>query len=169
MNYKWLEIFGKYRQRKYERDLDKLRNDLASRGLTSSGIRNNEERWLKEDYEDEMQMKEEEISIYDTERTAQRTERKNSIFTNRILASVAVLGFFMTSAVSWFTIQNAREVVELELKANEINEQITKLERDNSQPFLVTVGRYEGGTAVRIQNVGGGPAKDTFFKVPSRW
>jgi len=56
MNEKWLEIYKKYRERKYKRDLDKLQANFAERGLIQSGIREREEQWLKEDYEDEVAM-----------------------------------------------------------------------------------------------------------------
>lgn len=92
MNRKYFEIFKKYRGRKYSRDLDKLQEDFASRGLISSGIRNKEEARLKADYEDEISMKGEETAIY----YEQRRERTNSIWINRILASVAILSFLAT-------------------------------------------------------------------------
>lgn len=105
MNQKWLEIYKKYRARKYDRDLDKLRNDLDDRGLALSGARENQERWLKEDYEDEVAMKNEEAVIHKEE----SRERQTSIWTNRILAFVAIVSFFVTLVVSWKTIQNSNE------------------------------------------------------------
>lgn len=109
MNEKWSEIYKKYRKRKYGRDLDKLREDFAGRGLASSGIRNNEERWLKEDYEDEVAMKQEEVQIYKEE----TKERMTSIWTNRILAVIASLSFLMTLGVSIITTQFSKETLEL--------------------------------------------------------
>ena len=101
MNPDWLKIYKKYRERKYERDLDKLRNNLANRGLAQSGIRQNEERWLKENYEDDAAMKEQEVRI----ETEKALERRTSIWTNRILASVAIVSLFGTLYVSWRTVQ----------------------------------------------------------------
>lgn len=109
MNEKWLEIYKKYRKRKYERDREKLDNDFAARGLAQSGMREKEERWLKEDYDDEVAMKQEEAEIHKEE----SKERKTSIWTNRILALIAILSFFATLGVSYITIKHSKENLEL--------------------------------------------------------
>lgn len=109
MNEKWLEIYKKYRERKYMRDLDKLRNDLANRGLGNSSIRENQERYLKEDYEDKVAMKQEEVEIY----KEKSRERITGIWANRMLAVIALLSFFVTLGVSRVTIQHSKETLEL--------------------------------------------------------
>ena len=125
MNRKYLEIWLRYRERKYIRDLDELQNNFAARGLTSSidvritkltqfcsnaayllhfsrlarqpistklnSMREKAEQWLGEDYEDDVAMEKEESVVYENEKDSQNNEQENSIRTNRILASVAVI------------------------------------------------------------------------------
>ena len=138
MNQKWLEIYKKYRKRKYERDLDKLRNDLANRGLSRSSIRENEERWLKEDCDDEVTMKQEEIDINKEESRV----RKNSIWTNRILVIVSILSFLLTLGVSYITAQHSKEALELnyspsiDVQYDAPNEQIQVYNRGKSNLYI---------------------------------
>lgn len=76
MNKRHFEIYQRYRKRKYERDLDRLQTNLEQRGLIRSGLRNKEEKWLKEDYEDEVAMQKEESLAYEEERASIYEERK---------------------------------------------------------------------------------------------
>lgn len=101
MNDEWFNLFKKYRLRKYNRDLDKLRNDLANRGLAQSSIREDEERWLKEDYADEVAMKREEVEL----QKEVSSERNTSIWTNRVLAIVAISSFIATVVFSHKTLE----------------------------------------------------------------
>lgn len=102
-------MYKKYRQRKYKRELDKLRDDLANRGLAQSTIRANEKDWLKEDYDDDIAMRQEEVELHEE----QSKERKISIRTNRILSIITILSFFVTLAVSFVTIRLSKEALNL--------------------------------------------------------
>lgn len=138
MNENWLEIYKKYRKRKYERDREKLDNDFASRGLAQSGIRAKEERWLAEDYNDEVAMKQEEIQAHKEE----LRERKTSICTNRILASIAILSFFITLGVSYVTIKDSKETLDLnylpsiDVQYNAPNEDIQVYNRGKTNLYI---------------------------------
>ncbi|MGW8184617.1 MAG: hypothetical protein ACWGHO_00720 [Candidatus Moraniibacteriota bacterium] len=57
MNKKQFEIFKTWRIKKYNKDLVKLREDLAGRGLTMSSIRIAEEKDLKDECDSEIEMK----------------------------------------------------------------------------------------------------------------
>jgi hypothetical protein len=114
MNDEWLKTFKKYRKRKFERDLKSMQEH---QGLISVTIKEKEERWLEEDYEDELAMKTEEIAIYKTEEASKNEERKSTIFANRILSIIAIVTLVVSAGVSYFSIQNA-------IEANEISKDI---------------------------------------------
>lgn len=98
MNRKEFEIFEKWRKGKYEIDLEKLQNDLASRGLSRSGIREKEELWLREEYESEVARKKAEAEDYEEEKEKQERGRRNMIRTNRVLVSVAIISMVISAA-----------------------------------------------------------------------
>lgn len=92
MNKKQFEIFKRYRKRKYDRDLEGLQSDFAARGLAYSGLREKAQQSLKEDYEDQVAMKQDEAAIGDEE----SKQRSTNIQTNRILAGIAIFSFGAT-------------------------------------------------------------------------
>ena len=156
MNQKYFEIFKKYRRRKYERELEDLQEDLAHRGLGQSGIRIKQEERLKADYTDEIEMKAEELNLQEEERKEKTKESVSTIWTNRILAVVAIASLLVSVSVSWLTIQDSKT-------ANAINKSEAETADLNSQPFIVMVGGDIEGKEVNIKNVGGGPASNLFF------
>ena len=56
MNRKRFEIWEKYQQKKYEVDLEELREELSGNGLAFSGPRGRKEKYLKEKNEAEIEM-----------------------------------------------------------------------------------------------------------------
>lgn len=97
MNKKQFEIYKEWRRKKYQRDLEKKQDELASRGMASSGLRNKEEKWLIEEYQADIDSKEAE-----SEENLQRSllERRTSLnqrITNWVLAlaSIAALSLNM--------------------------------------------------------------------------
>lgn len=150
MNQEWLKAYKKYRQRKYERDLDRLQNDFASHGMVSSGQRNKEERWLKEDFEDDIAMKQEDVKI-----SGEITkERMTSIWTNRILATIAIASLVLTTILSFMTINTAHE-------SNDISRQIAGIEYIGLQPVLAFLTEYND--PFKFINVGKGPAFNVYL------
>lgn len=102
MNQKYLKVFLKYRRRQYERQLEDLQNDLARRGLGMSSERTVKEGRLKADYEDEVDMKKEEVAIQEEERVDQNKERKNAIRANRATITVAIGSLLITLLTGWY-------------------------------------------------------------------
>lgn len=156
MNGKRYEIFQRYRARRYQRELENLRQSFADRGATFSSTRKDAEVNLKADYDDEIAMEREKMLNEEGEHKEQKRERNNAIHTNRVSASMAILGFILTLVFSLVNIV-------LVMEANETNKRQAVIEYDNAQPFLAIVGGNEDATSVRIKNVGGGPAKNIFF------
>jgi len=152
MNKKHFEIFKQYRKRKYERDLDYLRNES---GLKAQAFTKEDER-LKGDYEDEVEMEKEKTDEWEKEQRSLRVERFISKITNIALTLVAILSFVGTVWFSSITIKNSQE-------ANSISLLTAEQEYYNQQPFLIIVGGNNDATSVKIKNVGSGPAKDIFF------
>lgn len=135
MNQKHLEIFLKYRKRRYEREFEDLQNDLALRGLIHSTEREVREARLKADYEDEVDMKKEEVTVQEEERVDQREERENASRANRATIKVAIVSIIssvlialLTSSMGWYHF------------------------RLSVRPFLVTLSTINAGYAA------GGPA-----------
>ena len=131
MNKKWLEIYKKYRDRKYKRDLDKLQADFAERGLAQSGTRGKEEQWLKEDYEDEVAMEQEKVGV----QKEISKERKTSIWTNRILAFIAILSFFATVFFSYKTLE-LNYIPSIDVQYSASNEDIQVYNRGKTNLYI---------------------------------
>ncbi len=134
-----------------------MRDDFSRRGLTQSGMRVRTEQDLKDDFEDEVAMKEEESIAYEDEKDAHRREMSNSIYTNRILAIVAVLGLFLSIVVFYFTAH----------EADETNKRADAEFQFRTRPYLI-IDNIEGNTnldttksdfKVFIKNSGNIPAR----------
>lgn len=152
MNQNYFNIFKKYRKRKYERDLERLKNE--SRLKAAAFI--NEERRLKDDYEDEVGMEQEKMIEQKKERQDLHSERRISKIANVVLAIVAVSSFLGTVWFSSITIKNDKE-------ANVISRLTAEQEYYNQQPFLIVIGGNDDATSVIVKNAGEGLAKDIFF------
>ena len=123
MNTRQFEIYEKNRKRKYEKDLADLQQEMASRGLTFSTIREQGENRLKQDYGDEVEMKKEESLLYTDELKETRQERRNSIWTNRILAAVGLVGPILTGITVYLTViepERSQRIAEEISKNNKI-------------------------------------------------
>lgn len=116
MNCEEFEIFEKWRKEKYEIDLEKLRENLAGRGLSSSGIRGKEEAWLKRKFEAEIARKKAEMEEYERTEKEESSARKNMIKTNRVLVSVAIISMIISGlgvgTGIYFVFQGNEEVCE---------------------------------------------------------
>ncbi len=95
MNENQFKIFRKWRENKRENDLIKLRNDLARNGGAIGTERENAEKILKDECDSEIKMEEEKMKEYEKEKNDQKRERMNFIWTNTILAVVALLSLLL--------------------------------------------------------------------------
>ena len=86
MNRKKFEIWQKYKVKEEHIELQKLQEDFAGRGLARSGIRNEAEEHLSEKYRAEIEMERETMEAEESETAGRKTERRNLIWTNRIIA-----------------------------------------------------------------------------------
>ena len=94
MNSREFELYKTWRERKYWRDLEKLQNDLANHGLASSGIRNKEEAWLKDEYETEVLREEAMMLDYQAQKAREKHASKVQQYTNYALVAGTVIAAF---------------------------------------------------------------------------
>lgn len=91
MNRKHFEIYKQWRKQKYQRDLEKLQNDLADRGIAYSGHREKEEEWLKDECDADINRREAEMKDYEHEKKAKKIDRCIQRITNLGLVAIAIL------------------------------------------------------------------------------
>ena len=148
MNENFFNIYKKYRERKYERDLEYVKMESGLKGKANI----NEQERLRCDFEDEVEMEKEKMFEWKKEQKRLRRQGRIPYF----MAIMTLLGFLGTVIFSSITIENSKE-------ANDINRLAAEQEYYNQQPFLIIIDGNGDATNVRIKNVGGGPAKDIFF------
>lgn len=90
MNKKQFEIYKIWRAKKYTRDLEKVRSEMAARGLGSSSIRNQEEDWLKDEFGADLEQKKFESIEYEEKKGDNRKTSKIQRTTNIFLVLVSV-------------------------------------------------------------------------------
>jgi len=120
MNEKKFEIYKVWRTKKYERDLEKKRDELASRGLASSSIRNKEEQWLKEELEADLGQKKSEALEYEETKEETRMTSRNQRVTSIILALISVLSFLGVMYYSHQQNRMSEMLLELGLKSQQL-------------------------------------------------
>lgn len=109
MNKQIFDIFKKWREEKYHRDLEKLRLDMADKGLTFSSIRDKEEQWLKDEYEAELNREEQQMVEVVKEKADERKTRKNQRNTNYFLAAVTFFGLLINVLIYNHTVTQDKE------------------------------------------------------------
>ena len=106
MDLREFEIYKTWREGKYRRDLERLQNDLANRGLASSSIRNAEEQWLKSEFETEVSREEAVASEF--ERT--KGENLRMSCNQRITNYTLIAGTLIATAISLGTYYHANQI-----------------------------------------------------------
>lgn len=107
MSNKYFQIFERYHNRKYQRDLEELQQEMAERGLAQSGIRDEAEARLLANCRDEIAMEKEKSDTEDEEALGRKKERRNLIIANRILATVAIVAVLIQLIVAGYTVVKA--------------------------------------------------------------
>jgi len=125
MNQNYFNIFKKYRERKYERDLGYLKNESGLKG--QAFVR--EEKRLKGDYEDEIAMKKEETDSCEEEQKSIKKERRNQIWTNRIIVTATVISLVFVTPMSIYLAVTQPERERKIERQNQIKSEVLTLYR----------------------------------------
>lgn len=157
MSQKYYSIFEKYRARKFNRDLEELKNKLADRGLTGSGIEAQKIKTLIEDYRDEIEMKKEKM-------LAIKKDRKFSYIKDFFAIVIPIAMLLISICVFIHGIRTEKEINRpyLEVDASDMGKQLS-IQR--TIPSVAKEAMDNGGSypfndsfSFTIKNVGKLPA-----------
>jgi hypothetical protein len=108
MNKKQFESFKTWRTKKYERDLERKIDELASRGFASSSLRTKEEQWLKDEYHTDLERAESDTMEYEAEKKDRRTTSRSQRYTNYALSIAAIVSLIF-AGITFSRDQNLSE------------------------------------------------------------
>ena len=135
MNNNQFKIWKKRREEKCKRELEKLRDDLASKGMAIGGYREKEEEWLRRECDSEINQRKEESKEYKKEIKWHRIERSTSMIINIILALIALFSFYLTRQENIKSNQLEEKINKIEIENNKLKKEMSGTQTEISQKF----------------------------------
>jgi hypothetical protein len=121
MDKKRFEIWERLRRKRLADELEDIAEDSGGKGTAISGMRIRAEKKASDQAEDEIAMEKATTEIEEEEIKGKRQERKNLIWTNRVLAFIAIASFMVSTTLSILTNQNMTIQTQANLQSLNLN------------------------------------------------